>query len=66
MQYHDYRGLNAITRPAVEPLPHIDALLDGTRGSRLGDSTALIRRAACIGVLTAHPRYDAAGLTDGL
>ena len=29
----DYRGLNAITRPAVEPLPHIDALLDGTRGS---------------------------------
>ncbi len=31
----DYRGLNAITRPAVEPLPHIDALLDGTRGSCL-------------------------------
>ena len=29
---YDYRGLNAITRPAVEP--HIDALLDGTRGSR--------------------------------
>ena len=28
---YDYRGLNAITRPAVEPLPHIDALLlDGT------------------------------------
>ena len=32
---YDYRGLNAITRPAVEPPPHIDALLDGTRGSRL-------------------------------
>ena len=32
--YYDYRGLNVITRPAVEPLPHIDALLDGTRGSR--------------------------------
>ncbi len=31
---YDYRGLNAITHPAVEPLPHIDALLDGTRGSR--------------------------------
>ena len=31
---YDYRGLNAITRPAVEPLPHIDALLDGTRGAR--------------------------------
>jgi len=31
---YDYRGLNAITRPAVEPLPHIDALLDNTRGSR--------------------------------
>ena len=31
---YDYRGLNAMTRPAVEPLPHIDALLDGTRGSR--------------------------------
>ena len=28
----DCRGLNAIT--AVEPLQHIDALLDGTRGSR--------------------------------
>ena len=31
---YDYRGLNAITRPAVEPLPHIGALLDGIRGSR--------------------------------
>ncbi len=31
---YDYWGLNAISRPAVEPpLPHIDALLDGTRGS---------------------------------
>ena len=30
---YDYRGLNAISRPVVEPLPHIDALLDGTRGS---------------------------------
>ncbi len=30
---YDYRGLNAISRPAVEPLPHIDALLDRTRGS---------------------------------
>ncbi len=28
-----YRGLNAISRPAVQPLPHIDALLDNTRGS---------------------------------
>ena len=28
---YDYRGLDAITRPAVEPLPHIDALLDSTR-----------------------------------
>ncbi len=27
---YNYKGLNAITRPAVEPLPHIDALLDGT------------------------------------
>ena len=33
---YDYpsRGLNTTTRPAVEPLLHIDALLDGTRGSR--------------------------------
>ena len=31
---YDYRALNALTRPAVEPLPHIDALLDSTRGSR--------------------------------
>jgi hypothetical protein len=30
---YDYRDLNAITRPAAEPLPHIDVLLDGTRGS---------------------------------
>ena len=27
----DYRGLHAISRPAVEPLPHMDALLDGAR-----------------------------------
>ncbi len=32
--YHDYRGLNAITEPLVEPLPHIDILLDETRGTR--------------------------------
>ena len=32
---YDYRGLNASTRPAVEPLPHTGALLDGTLGSRL-------------------------------
>jgi hypothetical protein len=33
---YDYPGLNAIARPAVEPLLHtgIDALLDGTRGPR--------------------------------
>ncbi len=30
---YDYQGLNAISRPAVEPLPHIDTLLDGTLGS---------------------------------
>ena len=30
---YDYRGLNAITEPMVEPLPHIDALLDETRGA---------------------------------
>ena len=30
---YDYRGLNAITRPAIEPLPHVDVLLAGTRGS---------------------------------
>ncbi len=27
------RGLNAITEPLVEPLPHIDTLLDETRGA---------------------------------
>ena len=31
---YDYRGLNAITEPQVEPLPHIDALLDETRGAQ--------------------------------
>ncbi len=30
---YDYRGLNAITEPMVEPPPHIDALLDETRGA---------------------------------
>jgi hypothetical protein len=35
MGCYDYRGLNAITRPVVEPLPHFDALLDGMRGSLL-------------------------------
>ncbi len=29
---YDYLDLNAITRPAVEPLQHIDELLNGTRG----------------------------------
>ena len=29
--YHDYWGLNTTTRPAVEPLARIDALLDGKR-----------------------------------
>ena len=31
----DYRGLNSITVPQVEPLPHIDQLLDQTRGAVL-------------------------------
>ena len=31
--FYDYRGLNAITEPLVEPLPHIDTLLEQTRGS---------------------------------
>ena len=30
----DYRGLNAITQPSVEPLPHVDQLVDETRGAR--------------------------------
>ena len=30
----DYRGLNAITQRSVEPLPHVDQLVDETRGSR--------------------------------
>ena len=30
---YDYRGLNAITRKAIEPIPHIEALLDATRGA---------------------------------
>ena len=28
----DYWGLNSITEPLVEPLPHIDTLLEQTRG----------------------------------
>ena len=30
----DYRGLNAITQRSVEPLPHVDQLVDETRGVR--------------------------------
>ena len=32
---YDYRGLNFITRPAIEQLSHINTPLDGTRGSFL-------------------------------
>jgi hypothetical protein len=32
---YNYRGLNAITRPAVKSLPHIDSLLVGTLGLRV-------------------------------
>ena len=31
---YDYRGLNAITEHLVEPLPHIDVILDETKGAR--------------------------------
>ena len=30
----DYRGLNAITQRSVEPLPHVDQILDDTQGAR--------------------------------
>ena len=30
----DYRALNAITQRSVEPLPHVDQLVDETRGAR--------------------------------
>ena len=30
----DYRWLNAITQRSVEPLPHVDLLVDETRGAR--------------------------------
>ena len=30
----DYRGLNAITQRSVEPLPHVEQLVDETRGAR--------------------------------
>ena len=30
----DFRGLNAITQRSVEPLPHVDQLVDETRGAR--------------------------------
>jgi Reverse transcriptase (RNA-dependent DNA polymerase) len=30
----DYRGLNTITQRSVEPLPHVDQLVDETRGAR--------------------------------
>ena len=41
---YDQRGLNAIARPAVEPLPHIDALLDGTRECHRASSGAAAAR----------------------
>ena len=30
----DYRGLNATTQRSVKPLPHVDQLVDETRGAR--------------------------------
>jgi hypothetical protein len=30
----DFRGLNAITQRSVEPLPHVDQLVDEFRGAR--------------------------------
>jgi hypothetical protein len=30
----DYRGLNAITQLSVEPLPHVDRLVQESRGAR--------------------------------
>jgi hypothetical protein len=30
----DFRGLNAITQRSVEPLPHVEQLVDETRGAR--------------------------------
>ena len=45
---YDCRGLHAITRPAVEPLPHIDALLDVSllRQARPSSNHQLRARAA--------------------
>ena len=31
----DYQDLNGLGRPTAEPLPHIAALPDGTRGARV-------------------------------
>ena len=30
--FQDYRGLNTIMQRLVEPLPHVDQLVDETRG----------------------------------
>ena len=32
--FQDYSGLNAIMQRSVEPLPHVDQLVDETRGAR--------------------------------
>jgi hypothetical protein len=32
--YQDYRGLNAITQRSMEPPPHVEQLVDETRGAR--------------------------------
>jgi hypothetical protein len=48
----DYRGLNAITQRSGEPLPHVDQLVDETRGARL--FTKLDLASACTAV--PHPR----------
>ena len=32
-QLQDYRGLSAITQRSVEPLPHVDQVVDETRGA---------------------------------
>ena len=47
----DYRrlnSLNAITQKSVEPLPHVDQLINETRGARVSSPSSIWRWPTCI------------------
>ena len=54
----DYRALNAITQRSVEPLPHVDQLVDETRGARFFTKLELGQRLPPVPDLDGRPVQD--------